>query len=64
MPFKLETGTKPLVSHLRILLCPRVVRKATIYFGIKVLNMRHQAKKGFLNISVRITQHKKGILFT
>ena len=28
-PFKLATGTKPLVSHLRLLFCPCVSRKAT-----------------------------------
>ena len=28
-PHKLETGTKPSVSHLRELFCPCVVRKAT-----------------------------------
>ena len=29
MPFKLETGTKPSVSHLCVLLFPYVVQKAT-----------------------------------
>ena len=28
-PYKLATGTKPSVSHLRVLFCPCVVRKAT-----------------------------------
>ena len=27
-PHKLETGTKPSISHLRVLCCPCVVRKA------------------------------------
>ena len=30
-PFKLETGTKNSVSHLRVLFCPCVVRKATAH---------------------------------
>ena len=46
-PLKLATGTKPSVSHLRVLFCPCFVRKATAHVGTKALNMRHQAKKGF-----------------
>ena len=46
-PFKIETGTKNLVSYLRVLFCPCVVRKATAHVGTKALNMRHQAQKGF-----------------
>ena len=30
-PHKLATGTKPSVSHLRVLFCPCVVRKATAH---------------------------------
>ena len=41
-PHKLATGTKPSVSHLRVLICPCVVRKATAHVGTKALNMRHQ----------------------
>ena len=41
--FKLVTGKKPLVSHLRVLFCPCVVRKATSHVGTKTLNIRHQA---------------------
>ena len=55
-PFKLATGTKPSVSHLHVLFCPRVVGKATAHFGKKALNMRHQAQKGFRGIFVGITQ--------
>ena len=44
MPFKLATGTKPLISHLRVLFCPCVVRKDTEQVGTKALNMRHQAQ--------------------
>ena len=39
-PFKLATGTEPSVSHLRMLFCPCVVRKATARVGSKALNMR------------------------
>ena len=41
MPFKLATGTKPSVSHLRVLFCPCVVQKATANVDKKALNMRH-----------------------
>ena len=61
-PHKLETGTKPLVSHLRVLLCPCVVRKATAYVETKKLYMRHQAQQGFCGIFVGIPQHQKGYL--
>ena len=61
-PFKLSTGTKPLVSHLRLLFFPCVVRKATAYVGTKTLNMCHQAQKGFHGIFVGIPQHQKGYL--
>ena len=37
-PFKLATGTKPSVSHLRMLFCPCVVRKATAHVGTKALS--------------------------
>ena len=46
-PHKLATGTKPSVSHLRVLFCPRVVRKANAHVETKALNMRHQVQKGF-----------------
>ena len=32
-PFKLATGTKPSVSHFRVLFCLCVVRKATAHIG-------------------------------
>ena len=48
MPFKLATGTKPSVSHLRVLFCPCGVRKATTHVGTKALNICHQAKKVFV----------------
>ena len=59
---KLATGTKPSVSHLRVLFCPCVVWKATAHVETKELNMRHQAKKGFRGIFVGIPEHQKGYL--
>ena len=61
-PFKLVTGTKPSVSHLRVLFCPCNVRKATSHVGKKALNMCHQAQKGFCGIFIGIIQHQKGYL--
>ena len=58
-PFKVATGTKPSVSHLRVLFCPCVVRKATANVETKTLNMRQQAQKGFRGIFVGITEHQK-----
>ena len=46
-PHKLATGTKPSVSHLHVLFCPCVVRKATVHVETKTLNMRHQAQNWF-----------------
>ena len=61
-PHKLATGTKPLVSHLRVFFCPCVVRKATAHVETKTLNMPHQAQKRFRGIFVGIPQHQKGYL--
>ena len=61
-PHKLATGTKPSVSHLRVLFCQCVLRKATAHVETKMLNMRHQAPKGFCVIFVGIPQHQKGYL--
>ena len=41
-PFELVTGAKYSVSHLRVLLCPCIVQKATAHVDKKALNMRHQ----------------------
>ena len=61
-PQKLATGTKPSVSHLRVLFCPCVVHKATAHVETKTLDMRHQAQKGFRGIFVGIPEHQKGYL--
>ena len=61
-PHKLATGTKPSVSHLCVLFCPFVVRKATAHVETKTLNMRHQAQTGFRGIFVGIPEHQKGYL--
>ena len=58
-PFKFATGNKPSVSHLCVLFCPCVVRKATAHVGTKALNMRHQAQKGFRSIFVGIPSSKR-----
>ena len=50
------------VSHLRVLFCPCVVRKATAHIETKTLNMRHQAQKGFRGIFVGLSEHQKGYL--
>ena len=62
MPFKPVTGTKPSVSHLRVLFFPYVVQKTTAHIWKKALNMCHQAQKGFRGIFVGIPQHQKGYL--
>ena len=56
-PFKLATGTKPSVSHLRVLFCTCVVRKATAHVGTKALKILHQSQTGFCGIFVGIPQH-------
>ena len=61
-PHKLATGTKTSVSHLHVLFCPCVVRKATAHVETKTLNMCHQAQKGFRGIFVGISQHQNGYL--
>ena len=53
-PIKLETGTKPPVSHYCVLFCPCVVRKATTHVDKKAFNLRHQAQKVFHSIFVGI----------
>ena len=58
-PYKLATGTKASVSHIRVLFCPCVVRKATAHVETKTLNMRHQSQKGFRGIFVGIPEHQK-----
>ena len=53
---------KPSVSHLSVLFCLCVVRKASAHVDKKALNMRHQEQNGFCGISVVITQHQKEYL--
>ena len=38
-PYKLATDTKHSVSHLRVLFCPCIVRKATAHIGKKAIYM-------------------------
>ena len=56
-PHQLATGTKPSMSHLRVLFCPCVIRKAVAHIETKTLNMRHKAQKGFRGTFVGITEH-------
>ena len=60
--FKLATGMKYSISHLRVLFCPCVARKATAHVGTKVLNMCHQAQNIFRRIFVGIPWHQKGYI--
>ena len=62
LPYKLAADTKPSVSHLRLLFCPCVSRKANAHVGTKTLNMQHQSKRGFSGIFVGIPLHQKGYL--
>ena len=61
-PHKIATGTKSVVSHVRVLFCPCVERKFTAHVETKALYMRHQAQRGFCGIFVGISQHQKGYL--
>ena len=61
-PYKLATVNKPSVSHLHVLFCTCVVRKATAHVDTKTLNMRQQAQKGFRGIFMGIPQHQEGYL--
>ena len=61
-PHKLETSTKLSVSNLPVLFYPCVVQKATTHVDTKVLNMRHQQRKGFRGTFVGIPQQHKGCL--
>ena len=55
--FKLATGTKPSVSHLRVLFFPCVICKTIAHVDKKALNMRHQAQKIFRGIFIGIPPH-------
>ena len=61
-PYKLATGTKSSVSHLRVLFFPCVVRKDTVHVGTKALNICHQSQKCFCCIFVGIPHHQRGYL--
>ena len=58
-PYKLATGTKPSVSHLRVLFCPCVVQKSTAHVETKMLNMPHQAQSVFAESSWEYNSTKK-----
>ena len=58
-PYKLATSKKTSVSYLHVLFFPCVIWKATSHVDNKLLNMRHQAQRGFCGIFVGIPQHQK-----
>ena len=59
-PFKIATGTKNSVSHLRVLFFTFVLPKATTHVDKKALNMCNQEQKGFRRIFVGIPHYQKG----
>ena len=58
-PFKLATGAKHSVTHLRVLFCPCAVQKSTSKVDKKALNMCYQAQKDIHGIFIGIPQHQK-----
>ena len=62
--FKLATVTETSVSHLRVLFCPCVIRKATSHFNKKAINMRQQAQKCFTVYLLKFQSIKNYILCT
>ena len=62
MQFRVERGTNTSMSHLRVLFCPCVVRKATSNVGTKALNMLNQAQNCFGGIFVGFLKHQKRYL--
>ena len=61
-PHQMATGTKPLMSHLRVLFCPCVVRKATTHVETKTLTCVTKRKKGFAVSSLGFQSTKKDTL--
>ena len=57
-PFKLATGMRPSVLHLRVLFCPYVVQKATAHVGTKGLTMSLNAKRFLWYLRLNITSPK------
>ena len=60
--FELMNGEKPSVRHLRTLFCPVIVKKHTAMKDKKVVNMRHQAQKGYRGIFVGMPENQEGYL--
>ena len=61
-PHKLTTGTKPSVSHLRVLFFPCVVRKSTAHVETKTLTCITKRKKGFVVSSLVFQSIQNDIL--
>ena len=55
-------GEKPPVRHLRTLFCPVIVKKHTAMKDKKMVNMRHQAQKGYRGIFVGMPENQEGYL--
>ena len=51
-PHKLAIGTKPSLSHLRVLFCPCVVWKATVHVETKALNMLSHCEQDRKSVAV------------
>ena len=59
-PQKLETGTKPSVSNIRVLIFPCVTKNDTAHVDTKALNMCHQSQICFLESLLKSHNIKKG----
>ena len=59
---KLAIDTKPSVLNLCVLLCPRVLQKATAHFDTNTLNMCHLSQNYVRDICVGIPRYQKGYL--
>ena len=63
-PFKPATGKKPSLSHLRVLFCPYVVRKATAHVGERRHICVTKRKRVFAVSLLEFNSIKEGILCT
>ena len=61
-PSELMHGEKPPVRHLITLFCPVIVKKHTAMKDKKMVNMRHQAQKGYRGIFVGMPENQEGYL--
>jgi hypothetical protein len=59
-PFELFTGTKPLVSHLRVFGCPAVAKRSVI--SVEGLSTQLCTEKGIRGIFIGLPSNQKGYL--